>query len=73
MGLSIELVKVFAFLGAEDSEAADAFLFFRSARSAALVFFTSRAEGRTGLGVGAGGAEVFGAISSGTTDAVGLS
>ena len=70
MGFSSELVKIFAFLGAEDSEAADAFLFFKAARSATLVFFTSRAEGRTGIGVGAGRAEEIGSISSGTTDAV---
>ena len=57
----------------KDSEAADAFLFFRAAHSTALVFFTSRVEGRIGLGVGAGGAEGVGSISSGTTDAVGLS
>ena len=73
MGLSIELVKIFAFLGAEDSDAADAFLFFKAARSAALVFFTSRAEGRIRLGVGADGAVGVGSILSGPTDAVGLS
>ena len=72
MGFSSELVKIFAFLGTEDSEAADAFLFFKAACSAALVFFTSDAEGRIGLVVGAGGAVAVGSISSGTTDEVGL-
>src|SRR3954462_4406703 len=72
MGFANELVIGFIFLGAEDSEAADAFLFFTTARSAALVFFTSKAEGRIGVGVGAGGAEEFGSVSSGTTDAVDL-
>ena len=74
IGFANELVKVFAFLGAEDSEEVDAFLFFRAAHSAALVFFTSNAEGRIGLGVGvgAGGAEEIGSFSSGTTDAVAL-
>ena len=72
MRFSTELVKVFIFFGAEDSEAADAFLFFTAARSAALVFFTSDAEGRIGLGVGEGGAEEFDAVSSGATDAVAL-
>ena len=38
IGFANELVKVFAFLGVEDSEEADAFLFFTVARSAALVF-----------------------------------
>ena len=48
------------------------FLFFTAARSATLVFFTSNAEGRIelGVGIGAGGAEEIGAVSSGTTDAV---
>ena len=45
MGFSNELVKIFAFLGEEDSEETDAFLFFTAAHSAALVFFTSDAEG----------------------------
>src|SRR3954467_5685152 len=72
IGLAIELVTGFIFLGAEDSEAADAFLFFTAARSVALVFFTSKAEGRIGVGVGAGGAEESGSVSSGTTDAVAL-
>ena len=70
MGFSNELVNVFIFFGAEDY--ADAFLFFTAARSAALVFFASDAEGRMGLGVGAGGAEEIGSFSSGTTGAVGL-
>ena len=60
MGFANELVIGFIFLGAEDSEAAGAFLFFTAARSAALVFFTSKAEGRIGVGVGAGGAEECG-------------
>src|SRR5215216_4109808 len=46
MGLVKELVKVFTFFGAEDSEVEDAFLFFTAALSAALVFFASEAEGR---------------------------
>ena len=57
---SIELVRGFIFFGAEDSEALDAFLFFTAARSAALVFFTYNADGRIGVGVGAGGAEESG-------------
>ena len=65
-----ELVKVFTFFSAEDSEATNDFLFFIVARSAALVFFASDAEGRTGLGVGAGGAEEIGSITSGTTVSV---
>src|SRR3954464_7699812 len=72
IGLANELVMGFIFFGTEDSEALDAFLFFTAARSAALVFFTSKAEGRTGVGVGAGGAEESGSVSSGTTDAVAL-
>ena len=60
MGLANELVKGFIFFGAEESEAADAFLFFTAARSAALIFFTSHADGRIGVGVGAGGAEESG-------------
>src|SRR3954462_12270243 len=72
MGFSNELVIGFIFFGTEDSEALDAFLFFTAARSAALVFFTSKAEGRIGVGVGAGGAEESGSFSSGTTDAVAL-
>ena len=51
MGFSKELVNFFTFFGAEEYDEADAFLFFTAARSAALVFFTSDAEGRTGLGV----------------------
>ena len=72
MGFSKDLVNVFIFFGAEESDEADAFLFFTAARSTALVFFTSDAEGRMGLGIGAGGAEEIGSFSSGTTDAVGL-
>src|SRR3954465_6803487 len=72
IGLSIELVIGFIFFGTEDSEALDAFLFFTAARSAALVFFTSKAEGRIGVRVGVGGAEESGSFSSGTTDAVAL-
>ena len=60
IGLSIELVRGFIFFGAEDSEALDAFLFFTAARSATLVFFTSNAHGRIGVGVGADGTEVSG-------------
>ena len=60
IGFSIELVRGFSFFGAEDSEALDAFLFFTAARSAALVFLTSGADGRIGVGVGAGGAEESG-------------
>ena len=60
MGLANELVKGFIFFGAEESEVADDFLFFTAARSAALVFFTSDADGRIGVGVGAGGAEECG-------------
>ena len=60
IGLSIELVKGFIFFGAEESDEVDAFLFFTAARSAALVFFTSDADGRIGVGVGAGGAEELG-------------
>jgi hypothetical protein len=56
MGFANELVKGFIFFGAEESEEADAFLFFTAARSAALVFFTSEVDGRIGVGVGAGGA-----------------
>ena len=57
MGFANELVKGFIYFGAEESEVADAFLFFTVARSAALVFFTSNADGRIRVGVGAGGAE----------------
>src|SRR4051812_30768765 len=72
IGLANELVMGFIFFGTEDSEALDAFLFFTVARSAALVFFTSKAEGRIGVGLGAGGAEESGRFSSGATDAVAL-
>ena len=72
IGLSNELVNGFIFFGAEESDEVDAFLFFTSARSAALVFFTSDADGRIGVGVGAGGAEEFGSFSSGSTNAVSL-
>ena len=54
MGFSNELVIGFIFFGAEESEAADAFLFFTATRYAALVFFTSDADGRIGVEVGAG-------------------
>ena len=60
IGLANELVNGFIFFRAEESDEADAFLFFTVARSAALVFFTSDADGRIGVGVGAGGAEEFG-------------
>ena len=46
IGLANELVNFFIFFGAEESDEADAFLFFTAARSAALVFFTSDADGR---------------------------
>ena len=72
MGYSNELVKGFIYFGAEESEVADAFLFFTAARSVALAFFTSDGDGRIRVGVGAGGAEEFGSFSSGTTDAVAL-
>ena len=54
-----ELVIGFILFGAEESEAAHAFLFFTAARSAALVFFTSDADG-IGVEVGAGVAEESG-------------
>ena len=60
MGFANELVIDFIFFGAEESEGADAFLFFTTARSAALVFFTSDTDGRIGVGVGTGGAEECG-------------
>ena len=60
IGFSIELVRGFIFFGAEDYEALDAFCFFTAARSAALVFLTSDADGRIGVGVGAVGAEESG-------------
>ena len=60
MGFANELVKGFIFFGAEESDEVDAFLFFTVARPAALVFFTSEADARIGVGVGAGGAEEFG-------------
>ena len=71
MGFSSELVNIFIFFSAEDSDEADAFVFFTAACSAALVFFATEAEGRMGLGFCAGGAEKIGSFSSGTTDAVG--
>ena len=55
-----ELVKGFMFFGAEESEVADAFLFFTTVRSAALVFFTSDADVRIGVEVDAGAAEESG-------------
>ena len=72
IGFSVELVKGFIFFVAEKSDEADAFLFFIVACSAALVFFTSDADGRIGVGVGAGGAEDFGSFSLGAADAVAL-
>ena len=75
MGLVKELDKVFTFGGAEDSEVADAFLFFTAALSAALVFFASDAEGRLIFFICddfAGGADEIGSVSLGTTDAVAL-
>ena len=60
IGFSSELVIGFIFFAAEEFDAADAFLFFTAARSAALVFFTSSAHGRIGVGVGADGAEESG-------------
>ena len=69
---SNELVIGFIFFAAEEFDAADAFLFFTAAHSADLVFFTSDADGRIGVGVGAGGAEESGSFSSGATDAVAL-
>ena len=60
MGFANELVKDFIFFGAEESDEVDAFLFFTAAHSAALVFFTSEADGRIGVGVGAGRAEECG-------------
>ena len=50
IGFANELVIGFIFFGAEESEVADAFLFFTATRSAALVFFTSDADGRIGVG-----------------------
>ena len=60
IGFANKLVIGFIFFGAEESEAADTFLFFTAARSAALVFFTSDADGRIGVEVGAGAAEESG-------------
>ena len=60
MGLENELVIGFIFFEAEESEVADGFLFFTASRSAALVFFTSDADERIGVGVGAGAAEEYG-------------
>ena len=50
MGFANELVKGFIFFGAEESDEVDAFLFFTAACSAALVFFTSDADRRIGVG-----------------------
>ena len=60
IGFANELVIGFIFFGAEESEATDAFFFFTAACSAALVFFTSDADGWIRAGVGAGGAEESG-------------
>ena len=60
MGFANELVKGFIFFEAEEFDEVDAFLFFTAARSAALVFFAFDADGRIGVGVGAGGGEEFG-------------
>ena len=60
IGFSSELVIGFIFFAAEEFDAADAFLFFTAARYAALIFFTSYAHGRIGVGVGADGAEESG-------------
>ena len=60
IGFSSELVIGFIFFAAEEFNAADAFLFFTAACSAALVLFTSNAHGRIGVGVGADGAEESG-------------
>ena len=57
IGFSSELVIGFIFFGADESKADDAFLFFTAALFATLVFLTSDADGRVGVGVGAGGAE----------------
>ena len=35
-----------------------------------MVFFASDVDGRIGVGVGVGGAEYFGSVSSGATDAI---
>ena len=74
MGFWNELVIDFIFCGAKEYEVVDAFLFYTAACSAALVFFTSDADGRIGdgVGVGAGGAEGIGSFSSATTDVVAL-
>ena len=72
IGFSNKLVNFFIFFEAEVSNEVDAFLFLTAARSAAFVFLASDAEGRTGLGVGAGGAEKIGTFTSGTIDAVAL-
>ena len=72
IGLSVELVSGFIFFGAEEFEEVDAFLFFTTACSAALVFFAFDADGRIGAGVGTGGAEDLGSVSSGATDVVAL-
>ena len=72
IGFSKELANFFIFFGAEDSDEVDAFLFFSAAHSSALVFLASDAEGRIGLGVGAGGAEGICSFSSSATDAVAL-
>ena len=72
IGFSRELDNLFIFFGAEDSDEVDAFLFFTAACSAALVFLTSDEDGRIGVGIGAGGVEEFGSVSSGAADAVAM-
>ena len=75
IGSLFQVVKVFTFFGAEDSEASDAFLFLAAALSAAFVFFASDAEGRRVLFICedcAGGEDERGIDSSGTTVLVAL-
>ena len=72
MGLANELIKVFIFLGAEDSAVTNAFLFFTAAFSVALVFFASDAEGRLIFFIRddfAAGVDEIGSVSSGATNA----
>ena len=72
IGFAKQLVKAFTFLGAEDSEVTEAFLFFIAAHSATFVFFASDVEGRLILVICAGGAEEVVTVSSSTTDVVAL-